>query len=367
MKREKKICQLVGFFGQHNLGDDLLFVEAINNIPIDYDIYTVDEIINEYDKRRIFSFSSKIKSIFQKKDLVIMAGGGLFPSTTYKFRSLLSSKIFCFQSKLKVMEGVGIVPKLAFPDKIWFKIFVNSFNYVSVRDNVSLDYLKNIGIRSVVNCHDLYFGHNIYERIDAKRKGGIICLATPFSDNELRNERIRSRYDFLLKQIQNLCIRIKQKYGKLTFLPFCLGSDEKIIKDVMKDSNLSDSEVLTYGKDFKIEEIDEIFSQYRIGLCMRFHSIVLAIRNLVPCIGICYDHKSWQLLEESNLDFIGLKYGIRIGQFWNKEFDIDDNELEMIYNRVVTDNDIIVKNMRMARELYYKDVQNNYKEIFKLL
>ena len=362
-----KVCLLYGYFGHNNLGDDLLFEEALSNISQEYDIYVIGQPFYYNTKRKITFITAK-QSRLIKKDLIVYAGGGLFPSKSYSFRGFLGACLIFLRSKCRIIEGVGIVPKHDKNSKIWFHLFLKMFNYISVRDRLSLDYIKSLGNLNAINCHDLYFGHKInVNETKHLTTGAIICLANPFSTEEKKNHEVAKRYSLFVSQMQRICVEIKKRFGPLTFLPFFLGSDENLIKDVLRNSDLSDSKVLTYGKDFSIDSIDEIFGKFGFALCMRFHSIVLSIRNIVPSLCICYDYKSSQLLSESGLSKIGLKYGIREDQFFGEKIDLDDQELGRVFNYTIDEYDNIKSKMNKARYLYYNQVQSNYEMIRKLI
>ena len=74
-----KKCLLKGFFGHRNLGDDLLYEEAISKIPSEYHIYTNGKCPCPEDLKRenVMLVHSFREILFHKYDLTIINGGGI--------------------------------------------------------------------------------------------------------------------------------------------------------------------------------------------------------------------------------------------------------------------------------------------------
>lgn len=365
-----KKCLLCGFWGHHNLGDDLLLKESLKNIPKDYEIYMLNPgpYITDVTERKIRIVKSIIYLINKRIDLTIFNGGGIFPSTQYKFKSLMKSYIIYLISRKMVINGIGIVPKKGFFNNLRFSIFLNFCTYISVRDEVSRTYVnKLLKNKQCINCHDLYFGKELANNFTNCKNGVLVCLANPFNEKELQNSHFQERYKKLVFSIQKILLALKEKYGNLTFIPFYIGSDEKFINDVISIDSLKDSKICVPYKDFQLNEVDDIFASYKIALCMRFHSFVLSIRNNLPFIGICYDYKSESLLREIGLKEIGLRYGIRDSQFFGEERDLNDDELLCKFRYIENNYLNIIDRLEEVKIKFNSSVRNNYKKIYTLL
>ena len=157
---------------------------------------------------------------------------------------------------------------------------------------------------------------------------------------------------------------LKDEGYMVDYLPFYHGRDEKIVEDVQRALNSSDR-VLQYGKDFALQDIDELFASYDIGVCMKFHAVLLAVKNSLPCLAICYDHKSEQLLKEAGLSEYGVRYGIRTSEFFGEERDLDSSVVNNIMKKVKTDSiDFVVKSKAFAASKQ-ASVNDNYRIIFE--
>lgn len=363
-------CLLCGFFGYHNLGDDLLLKEALKNIPNDYEIYMLNpgQYITNVTERKIQIVTSIFHLINKRIDLTIFNGGGIFPSIQYTFKSLIKSYIIHLISHKMIINGIGIVPKKGFLNNLRFSVFLNFCSYISVRDEISRKYVnKLLKNKQCINCHDLYFGKELINNPSNCRNGVLVCLANPFNKTELQEFHFQERYKKLVLSIQNILLLLKRKYGELTFMPFYLGSDELFINDVISLDLLKNSKIIVPYKDFKLNEVDDIFANYKMGLCMRFHSFVLSIRNNLPFLGICYDYKSESLLQEIGLQEIGLRYGVRDSQFFGEERDLNDKELLCKLNYLENNYLNILDKLDNVRMELNKEVKNNYENIYEIL
>lgn len=361
-----------GYFGHSNLGDDLLLKQALEKIPLKYELYILwpkdkDDIAQEFMKTRKFRLLHNRMEILQHRFcMLIYFGGGPFPSTTFSVISLLSRLLTGLTSRRIVLNGVGVVPK---PNRRYFDMFMKTVSYCSVRDEMSREFVAK-GYPQVVNCGDLYWGASCdlskMEKLSGKEKRLLVCLANPFSEEEKRQQRIMDRYRLLVRQMARIVSYAKTKGYKVDYLPFFHGSDEKFIGDVQDELKTSDR-MLRQNVDYTLDDIDILFRHYDMGICMRFHSVLLAIKNGVPCVGICYDHKTEQLLQEAELSDYGVRYGIRTNQFFGEEIDLDYERLQTIAEMAIKDRqDFFIKAEAFAKKKY-ESVMLNYKCIFESL
>lgn len=371
-QNNNKSCLLAGYFGHHNLGDDLLFQEALKVIPEDTTIYIQSNApyIDELKKDRNYTVLPDMKSVLQHRfNLIYWGGGGVFPSLKFGLKGLIRLLLIMSRGHRKVVSGVGIVPKKGYTSNLFFSLFLKCLDYISVRDEVSRNYAQSLLSKkhNVINSGDLFFGR---ERIkyNEMRKGCLVCLANPFSDKEKSDDKnVAARYKLLVEVLQNCCCYIQRRGVKVTFLPFYENSDIKLINDVMTHPSLSSSKVLKIGEDFTLDTIDSVFQKYEIGLNMRFHSFVLSVRNNLPFTGICYDYKSESLLQECGLADCGLRYGIRETEFFGCVNDITEDELKAKIDLVISKSESISNTMeQMATKLHTK-VVNNYRNIFETI
>ena len=370
----KKIL-LRGYFGHGNLGDDLLLYEALEKCPPDYELYILgdEESLNPFKQYRDFTVISKTREILKNYfSMTMFFGGGIFPDRTYNYRGYFSMIVPFLTSKVVVMNGIGIVPKIGKKSKFWFRKLLNSVDYISVRDDISLEYVKNLKIKhDCSNCGDLFWGSSSLKKpLNITNLSGkilLICLAEPFSRIELENENINNRYKKFVKVMQDTIVYLLDKEYKQVFLPFFKNSDSILIENILTDSRIKNMTIMNEGLNFELSQIEYLFKTASFGLCMRFHSKVLSIKNGLPFVGICYDYKSVSMLKESNINEVGLKYGIRKNQFFGEEIDITFKQLREKIDYVISNNQYIKANMFAFSSSKKKSVLDNHSRIFNLL
>lgn len=359
---------LLGFFGHRNLGDDLLLKEALTKYPKDMRIFVFwpkNAVIELEYFQKYHPFTpiySRKEMILHYYDAVIWSGGGLFPKRTFQFKNFFWMLPYRIFSKKLILNGLGIVEK---PIRKWFDCFLGMVDYCSVRDDKSLEFVSSK--IPAINCGDLYWGANLFGggKIKTSHKL-LVCLANPFNEKELEDKRIALRFDKLTLQCVDFIAQYKKKGFEVNFLPFYHGSDEKFIAKVQGLLGSVDK-VLQRDVDFNLDNIDELFQQYDLGLCMRFHSILLSVKNSLPVVAIEYDFKSEQLLKEAGLSEFGVRFGIRKSEFFGKEIDIEENSLCLIAEKVQKNKDIFQQRAKSFAERKHNQVLENYQNILKII
>lgn len=360
---------LKGFFGYNNLGDDLLLKESLSKYPQDVNLFVcwprnAIKELQYFQKYHPFTPIYGIKDLFTHfYDAVIWSGGGVFPLRFFLFENYVKMLPYRILSRKMVLNGIGIVEK---PKRKWFDCFLRLVDYCSVRDNKSLDFVSSQ--IQAINCGDLYWGANqhVGEANLKNSKRLLVCLANPFSDQELQSKSVSERFEKLILQCVDFIKKYKQIGYEVNYLPFYHGSDEKFINRV-QDKLHSNDKVLQRDIDYDLDTIDELFHQYEFGLCMRFHSILLSIKNSLPIVAIEYDFKSEMLMKEAGLGKFGVRYGIRKSDFFGEEFDIDGDRLCTIADVLQEERDAFKSKSKSFAQLKHQQVLDNYKNIFRLL
>lgn len=366
-----------GYFGVDNLGDDLLFCEALRSIPQQYKIcvklpspciingryVNPSQNISKFRYLRDFEIVSRFQICRYKFKALIYSGGGLFPSRNYSLKNLLSYYLLSVTSKFTIVSGCGVVPK---ENSFYFNLFLDRVQYCSVRDDISKKYIESLH-HHAINCGDLYWG-NFNDTSNVLRKKGtcLVCLANPFGRDELANISIKHRYGLFVETLSKVLMKIKSKGYELSYLPFFHGTDEYLIDDLQSLLRTNDK-VLCYERDFTVDTVDQLFASFEIGFCMRYHSILLSIKNRLPMLAISYDYKSEMLLNEARLQDYGVNYGIRKSDFFGEEFDLDISLLLSTFDKVLEDKKTIIEKAISFYRKKHSTVLNNYNVIFNLL
>ncbi len=368
---------LFGYYGVGNLGDDLLLMTVLRTIPEDFKVKVVVRgtyNLDSFQKIRKFDAVLKISDLgFREAQCVIYGGGGLFPSRKFTTKNLLANLRLVSKGKQCLFDSLGIVPKTSFWSKLRFNFFLSFVNHISVRDEVSREYVEAFG-KKVTNCGDLYFSNpseqmkfsiEAINKITGKTM--LVCVANPFSKEELCSTHYLERYGQFLKTISD-CIDycVTQSYTPV-FLPFFKGSDDIVIEDLKElNPKLKDYSIIRCGVDFDVSEVDSVFQLFDLGICMRFHSKVLSIKNALPFLGVCYDFKSNSLLTECGINEYSVKYGIRKNQFFGKEIDLKYSEMESRINSVISERGEIISKMNAYTQRVKLVADSNHLQMKKL-
>ena len=193
-----------------------------------------------------------------------------------------------------------------------------------------------------------------------------MCLAYPFSEQELESEHFVKRMDKLTQQCVEFIAHYKSLGYDVDYLPFYHGADEKIIR-IIQEQLKSDDKILQRDVDYDLDTINDLFCHYEFGLCMRFHSILLSIKNQLPVVAIAYDYKSEQLMQEAGLEKYSVKFGIRKTEFFGEEIDIEGDTLCQIAKHLHADREDIMEKSQYFTNMKRKQVLDNYQQIFKLI
>lgn len=350
----KKII-IKGFYGYRNLGDDLLLKTTLEYLPNETEIYVCGgPFLEEFLAIREFKVIRKyIDKISVCPDIVIISGGGLFPQKTFRisFISKLLTPIKRFLTSHKtIMTNVGVVPKDQNSSK-YFSFFLKKFDYISVRDNISKKYVESLLNKNIDNNYDLYFSKELEEPNYKRNNRLLCCIACPFSNQELSDTHYSERYKDFIKQISSLINSAITRFNGIDFLPFFESTDIKTAKLILDEiPDIKKCRILKRDVDFCLENIDVLFSSYEFGICMRFHSIVLSIRNGLPLLPICYDYKSEDLVRTVGLSEYKILYGIRNTEFFGREFDIVSEELTANFKKAIN-------NKKTIQEIEYTEAE----------
>ena len=224
------------------------------------------------------------------------------------------------------MYGSSVGP---FNNKIlrfWSKFLFNKMTFVCVRENISLQYLKDLQLTN----------KNIYSSIDAaiqknictdnaeelfnnsglqlnKINIGITPLGYQWYPMAIRNEKSQIQIENNIAYIINKIT--ENNDTNVYFFPqifsfsgknFIEQTDIPIINNII---NKVDKPYLCkiipaeYDSDMQQAMISKL--DYFIG--MRYHSIIFSIKMLIPVIGIYYEHKAVGFLEKIGLENLAVK------------------------------------------------------------
>jgi len=321
----KKIL-VCGYIGYQNFGDEALLYVLINNLlQVGYRREDITVISKEpektyltYNVKSVDRWNSfELFNAFLNHDHVVFIGG-LFQDKT-SFRSLCYyclQLIFSgiFQKKI-AFYAVGVGPLQRGISSYIFNFAVNSANFISLRDQGSLQYLSHKG-NIVITCDPVW---SLEPDFSFK----------PFLPNinwELPILGVSMRYD---KQLKNYHItKLSDKISKIltgmkdwqVLLIPCMPDDLPVIYElydqiIRKSSQINRIFLIENFSDFTIPQQAGILTSCEVMIGMRYHSLLVPIANGKPVFGLIYDQKVKSLIDLASQ--VGVSFKDDFEQPWN--------------------------------------------------
>ena len=320
-------------------------------------------------KKGFIGASGKLYKKIAQADIVVNAPTGPNIGDIYKDKFYMLNIIFSeLAGKKTFMYGSSVGPFNIPWVRKWAKFLFERMNVVCVREDVSLGYLKELGLKN----------QNLYSSLDAAvqrvisaesadkyysdagltlniHNVGITPLAYPWYPQEIRDEEHQ-------KIIEQNLVKIIDKITEngdtnVFFFPqlYSVIPDDEIGKNDMPIINSIINKVKhpefckvlpnEYDSDVQQAMISKL--DYFIG--MRYHSLVFSVKMETPVIGICYEHKAVGFLEKAGLRELVIK----IEDFCNNP-DIVFEKIECINTNTKIIKNTIQQNLPNMQELSNK-------------
>lgn len=204
--------------------------------------------------------------------------------------------------------------------KYFVKRVLKKTSFISVREDVSYKFVdEQLGLK-VHKYPDLGFflkSSSFDSTTYLKNKGvnldnkNILLTLRPYRFDGFKNPNKLYR-DYLTEISQVVEDQIKRGY-KFTFMAHTLGpsnheNDTLALKEVLDILSPQVKEHVTYIEDYALnaQDIQKIYSNYDILIGTRFHSVIFALNEKIPCVAIAYGgNKSYGIMQDMFLgDFV---------------------------------------------------------------
>jgi polysaccharide pyruvyl transferase WcaK-like protein len=292
-----------------------------------------------------------------------LCGPFSWPYWTFRW-AILSKLARC--NLLFVSVGVG---PLRHPlSKLFIKSALKLADYRSYRDEISKEYLNNIGFnsRSDPVYPDLAFSFPIsnlnHEEKTADYKKPIVAIGVKDYEGQYGLLKAEDSADsiyrrYLMKLADFVTWLLKQDY-RVRLVIGDSAYDPQVqadLKQVLSERNTSDKDGLLI--DQPIESLDQLISmlaQSDIVASSRFHNVVFGMLLNKPVIALAYHDKFAALLEGPQL----AEYHIHIDN-------MDIANLTSKIGKIINTNDEIIKNIGGKVREYRSRLDEQYDAIFK--
>jgi len=289
---------ICGYYGQGNAGDEALLLAILNILP-----KNIKPIILSANPEKtsqdygVISYSRLgiIKQIFLlgKKDLFIWGGGSLIQDVT-SIKSPLFYLGLMILAQLKGIKTIAYAQGIG-PIKTSFirwltRQVLKRCHGVSVRDRASAKLMEKWKIKYFLAADPVWA---LSSTIDSNLE----LLSSPRIGVNLRSHSTLTS-EKLTVIIEALKIFQQQTLSTIILIPFQKSKDlnicEKIAKNFEENCQIV---ILENAQDLK-----GLFTQLKMTIGMRLHSLIMASSEKCPCFALSYDPKVTNLMKEIDID-----------------------------------------------------------------
>jgi len=306
---------LIGYYGYHNLGDDLMLNGIIKILESNSSICNITVPVKEcyytFQNNKILQIPlpnnyNKWYQLIKNNDLIIWGGGTcLYANPGLNWLLIISYMIFVLRKKLYFI-GVGVDYPDSFFDRTKIRTILNVSSKIGIRDSTSVE-----------NCINLYhINSNKISRID-----DLAYLSLPTkkiklyqSNTTLKKISFSGHYDFISEETINFyatlitTILYQNTELELHFLPAHCGQNSDNRQHTLiyrKIPNCLKNRIFLYpnlSSDYFMTKLSEM--DFHIGF--RLHSIFLSNNLSIPFLAINYAPKVESYVKSINGNYINL-------------------------------------------------------------
>ena len=388
---KNKIVTFNGHFGENNVGDDLLLLALLIYFLKDANIskiniltgnckntmamlkreqYLTDRInliysgrwgLREPNRNLKYSFNWILKLLisFKTSTLHLIGPGNIIKDNTNALFVCfwLSKALFSILFNRKfAFIGIGVAEIRHFHSKIFIKFVMNKASFITTRDRKSISNLKKLHVNKplIKSYPDLVFSiASLFSKIIKNRKiqepKKIGINFRQFSRKHFDNKTLLNYQNSI---VSFLLLLLKSNNYECVFYSFCNEfhqSDREMYKKIQNECLKSNIQISYFEYDNCSELINNIQTCYAyIGT--RFHSVILATQGCIPNIGISYEWKLKNFMEESGMG----DYSINVEN-------LTENKLWFLWDKLIRNYDYNYKNLVKLNQNIDQLVTNHFK------
>lgn len=321
--RSEKIL-LWGWFGEENIGDDLLLNTFLAKIASNRREFTIPMATKyAFSQRNIHEIQRSYSALFYEAircDTLIIGPGGLFPFDDIpKLIAFLNAVcIWKLLNRKVIFFGIGISEKMSrFSTFLWRQIIKKTDLFLTRSPGL----LKKIGIQESKTVHtisDTAFASDIKFREMGKSKCALVSVANIYSDKD------SSAFHDSVNVWSYIVQRIIAKGYNVDLVAFTKGLDDELIVAIKSNLSSLENHIHIINYTTLLNSLNN-WGEYSFSVCMRFHALVLSILADVPPFSLAYGHKTYSLAKLSNLEEYTMIWNCFQKRYYgvNVEFSID--------------------------------------------
>lgn len=370
MMNSRKRVLIYGWFGEENLGDELILdslVSLINSYNDNVEINVMASKVpsvkkNHYGLECISTFIeyrpiaaikmfyygvfSVCKNIIRNNIVLIASGGAL--SDWHRGSTV---NLFWLIDILKLRKvsvyflGCGAGPINIDKSFQRFSARLKCAAKITTRDESSYIQLSHLGIKNIIRSKDLvyYYSDAIrkrYMKKEVKRSVGLVIAAVCYESKPI--------YDAYKRQLELLMKELLKKQYKVYIIPFHYKEDKVFIGQLKYDRD----QIHVLYKEGDFYESISYLSECEIIVAVRYHALVLSAIMNKKMIPLVHHPKNGDFVHDFALE----KWAEYIGD--GKNWDIS----QIDYKKIVKNISILIEDKEISKQ-YKKSLEERLKKL----
>lgn len=293
----KKVL-ISGYYGFDNFGDEAILGILLDKLK-DCDVTVLTnnprKTFDTYGVHTVYSFSyDHVMKELAYCDVLISGGGSLLQDVSSNRSLFYYALIIQFAQMLNkevVIFAQGIGPINAWVGKILAKNVLRKAQYISVRDQKSLELLQKWKINNANLVCDPLYSLEVSQPQRTQKIGIQLRKFDTLTDELFDNIAKQINLRYYDREIELLSLQDEMDVGI-----------SKVFYHKLKTLNPNIN--VNIVKGLNNNEIINRISEYDCMIAMRFHACLVAVKYGVKTLAVLYDPKVENLAKENNLPYL---------------------------------------------------------------
>lgn len=302
---EEHSVLLSGYYGAENVGDEAILDSLLYLFEHEYDeeidatvastapshtagMHDV-ETVPQLKRNQILPFLGALR----RSDELFIGGGGLIgePKVVRWGVMILLARLL---GKRISLVGVGVEPIDHGMNRLVLRTALNSVDTITVRDETSKKLLEEMGVAAPI-----YVGSDpAFVRPPTDSRPDVEAVSTEGNVVLVSVRPVEHRFVDVTGLASALDRIAEELSWHVVFVPFH-NENHPTDSDRANDvAALMECPSTVIDRQISFREADELLEATDFAIGMRLHSIILAVRNLVPVVGVSYHPKCDAILEK---------------------------------------------------------------------
>ena len=191
------------------------------------------------------------------------------------------------------------------------KFYLDKVSLITVRETLSFDYLKNVGIKApfyltadpaftLRPCND----YRLKEIIQAEHLPDVNTPIIGVSVSQAATKWSESSHEDFLKIMAEVCDQLINNYkAKIVFVPHVTyendpNNDDRLVGRAITSLMVNKQDAFVIEGDYSCTELKAVISRCALFIGARTHATIGATSMLVPTIALAYSTKAFGIMED---------------------------------------------------------------------